>query len=65
MQVELNNIQGCFDLNDVLPICDKCTQEIHLETPHDVIREQYWPGNPTQKSTYISDTDLFIPLMIS
>ena len=37
---------GRYDLNDVLPICDNCGQEIHLETPHDVIRG---PGNPARK----------------
>ena len=51
---------GRYDLNDVLPICDNCGQEIHLEMPHDVIREQYWPGNPAQKSAHIFDTDLFL-----
>lgn len=47
-------------MNDVLPICDHCDQEIQLETPHDVIREQCWPGNPTRKSTHVFDTDLFL-----
>ncbi len=51
---------GRYDLNDVLLICDNCGQEIHLETPHDVIREQYWPGNPARKSAHIFDTDLFL-----
>ncbi|XP_064390969.1 uncharacterized protein LOC135338816 isoform X2 [Halichondria panicea] len=54
------NLRGRYDLNDVLPICDNCGQEIHLETPHDVIREQYWPGNPARKSAHIFDTDLFL-----
>ena len=31
-----------------------------LKTPHDVIREQYWPGNPSRKSTYMIDSDLFL-----
>lgn len=51
---------GRYDLNDVLPVCDSCGEAIHLETPHDVIREQYWPGNPARKSTFLFDTDLFL-----
>ena len=50
---------GRFDLNDVLPICEVCGEQIQLETPHDVIREQYWPGSTSRKSTYLFDQDLF------
>ena len=50
---------GRFDLNDVLPICGACGKQIQLETPHDVIREQFWPGSTSRKSTYLFDQDLF------
>ena len=50
---------GQFDLNDVLPICEACGEQIQLETPHDVIRKQYWPGSTCRKSTYLFDLDLF------
>ena len=51
---------GWYDLNDVLPICDSCGEQIHLESPHDTIREQYWPGSATHKSAYLFDTNLFL-----
>jgi hypothetical protein len=31
-----------------------------LQSPHDIIREQYWPGSASRKSTYLFDTDLFL-----
>lgn len=51
---------GRYDLNDVLPTCDSCGEQIHLDSPHDIIREQYWPGSATRKSSYLFDTDLFL-----
>ena len=50
---------GRFDLNDALPVCEACGEQIQLETPHDVIREQYWPGSTSRRSTYLFDQDLF------
>ena len=49
-------VSGRFVLNDVLP---EVGQAIQLETPHDVIREQYWPGSTSRKSTYLFDQDVF------
>ena len=51
---------GRYDLNDVQPICESCGEQIHLQSPHDIIREQYWPGSASRKSTYLFDTDLFL-----
>ena len=54
-----NTLQCRFDLNDVLPIRGACGEQIQLETPHDVIREQFWLGSTSRKSTYLFDQDLF------
>lgn len=47
-------------VNNVQPIHDDCGEQIQLESPHDIIREQFWPGSATRKSTYVFDTDLFL-----
>ena len=50
---------GRLDLIDVLPTCEACSEQIQLETPHDVIREQYWLGSTNRKATYLFDQDVF------
>ena len=51
---------GRFDLNDAVPIWNTCNEKLEMETPHDIIREQCWPGSVGRKLQYIFDQDLFL-----
>ena len=42
-----------------MPVCTSCEEGITLESPHDIIREECWPGSAGQKSFYVFDQDLF------
>ena len=53
-------ILGRFDLNDATPLCHACGEVMELTSPHDVIREGYWPGSAERRSRYIYDQDLFL-----
>ncbi|XP_065901149.1 uncharacterized protein [Dysidea avara] len=54
-------LSGRYDLMDATIVCNECDTEFLTEFSPcgDLIREGYWPGGTTGRSSYVFDQDLF------
>lgn len=53
-------MSGRYDLKDACIACEKCETSFNIEFPHQVIRENFWPGSPCASTAYLFDQDMFL-----
>lgn len=51
---------GRYDVNDSFITCDGCGECFSIQFPHNIIRENFWPGTPSHHCSYMFDQDMFI-----